>query len=170
MILPAHRFSRANPRKGTDGEILGYGSRPKCKECETGERAAKRAAAAVDRAQGTKETTADFMSDVWTITEGKKATPVPRMQKYVKFSELSPAFADAHGISPGVKAKVTDLVRRVAHASPVGTDTFVPVADLLAALGVRRCSVCGKTLPLHNFAIANSATGQLRGNCKACQA
>lgn len=170
VVQPPANFERTNLRRGPDNEVIGYGLRPECRQCGAAAAAAARAAAPVDLAEGATETVPDFLGGLWTITEGKKAEPRPRVQKYVKYSDISPAFASGHGIRPGVKAKVTDAAERIAHASPASADTFVPLADILRAMGLRKCTVCTEVLPLERFAIADRATNQLRGNCRACQA
>lgn len=170
VVQPPANFVRTNLRRGADGEVISYGLRPECRQCGAAAAAAARAAAPVDRAVGTKESIDDFLEGLWTITEGKRAEPRPRVQRYVKYSEISATFAETHGIRPGVKANITDAAERIAHASPAAVDTFIPLVDVLRALGRRMCTVCGEVLPLDRFAEANSATGLLRGNCRACSA
>lgn len=168
VTKPPGDFAKTNARKDADGNVVGWSLRPECKDCASKAKAAKKGGGVlIDAASGSLETVADFMSDPWTLTEGKDRKPV--VQKYVRLADVSAAFVERYG-TPGVKTgKIEDETAKVAMRTPAGKTAFVAVVDCLRLMGVKQCSRCSEVKVVSEFSIANGKTGQLRGECKGCQ-
>ena len=170
-VQEPHEFAKCNTRKDSSGNVVGWSLRSECKTCGSKGKAAKNALTdATVTAAGVKKTVEDFETDLWTLTEGKQSAPQHTTKKYVHFGDISPHFVAHHGTPAFIIAKITDSGAKVAHRTRSGGEAFVMVSECLRALGVRRCTQCTEVKPHGAFAIANAATGQLRGDCKACHA
>jgi len=166
-------YAKCNPRKDSAGIVTGHSLRSECKDCNKAKAAAKTAAirSSIATATGTKASAPDFLNGQWTMTQGKQSAPEPVRMKYVKFSDISPAFADLHGPLAFIPAKVTSDDGKIAHRTLAGKVAFVPIVQCLLKLGLKQCTRCpdaDNVHPLADFALANTVTGQLRGECHRC--